>query len=243
MTDQIKKKQSWWRSLRTLVYSAVVAASGLLAYLLGVDYAKLKEISNSARLGLINLLQGEDLNVLSGKQVFHLPANDSDVEVMVEIVASKRGLRGCEADLDIGANHEYSRVPDSTPDGDAASSLKRFRFIVAKKEYPEHASVRLHCGEFVTNPRTEIDWKVDDNKQNFAVVVGDNDSHGGPSIGCIPNAEDWAKLAHPDVCKFVKSVVTGSTDGGRCRPECGWNSEWRIPGNTKLSFQAARSIG
>jgi adenine-specific DNA-methyltransferase len=28
-----------------------------------------------------------------------------------------------------------------------------------------------------------------------------------------------------------------------CRPECGWNSVWRIPGNMKLSFQAARSIG
>ena len=33
----------------------------------------------------------------------------------------------------------------------------------------------------------------------------------------------------------------GEDDG--CRPECGWNSEWRIPGNMKLSFQAARSIG
>jgi len=28
-----------------------------------------------------------------------------------------------------------------------------------------------------------------------------------------------------------------------CRPECGWNSVWRIPGDMKLSFQAARSIG
>jgi transcriptional regulator with XRE-family HTH domain len=28
-----------------------------------------------------------------------------------------------------------------------------------------------------------------------------------------------------------------------CRPECGWNSVWRIPGDMKVSFQAARSIG
>jgi hypothetical protein len=28
-----------------------------------------------------------------------------------------------------------------------------------------------------------------------------------------------------------------------CRPESGWNSVWRIPGDMKLSFQAARSIG
>jgi hypothetical protein len=28
-----------------------------------------------------------------------------------------------------------------------------------------------------------------------------------------------------------------------CRPERGWNSVWRIPGDMKLSFQAARSIG
>jgi L-asparagine oxygenase len=28
-----------------------------------------------------------------------------------------------------------------------------------------------------------------------------------------------------------------------CRPERGWNSVWRIPGDMKLSFHAARSIG
>jgi hypothetical protein len=38
-------------------------------------------------------------------------------------------------------------------------------------------------------------------------------------------------------------IIIGDGNYAGFRPERGWNSVWRIPGDMKLSFQAARSIG
>jgi hypothetical protein len=41
----------------------------------------------------------------------------------------------------------------------------------------------------------------------------------------------------------IEQLLIGLQRAKRCRPERGWNSVWRIPGDMKLSFHAARSIG
>jgi len=68
-----------------------------------------------------------------------------------------------------------------------------------------------------------------------------------PNIIESLNREINSGLSDPDMRFAARRTwtnpITRLGRRGRCRPECGWNSEWRIPGNMKLSFQAARSIG
>src|SRR5882672_3217576 len=55
-----------------------------------------------------------------------------------------------------------------------------------------------------------------------------------------------AHTSEDDIQALRKSIdaTPEAASALRCRPECGWNSGLaRSPGNMKLSFQAARSIG
>jgi len=60
---------------------------------------------------------------------------------------------------------------------------------------------------------------------------------------CYEARLDLSEANEEWIVKLWKSGVSELRTGDGCRLECGWNSEWRIPGNMKLSFQAARSIG
>ena len=72
-------------------------------------------------------------------------------------------------------------------------------------------------------------------------AVGQNPATA--QFGEVVANESEANPTAQSCCAIHPLTVSGKDLEMACRPECGWNLEWRIPGDMKLSFQAARSIG
>jgi hypothetical protein len=138
---------------------------------------------------------------------------DSDAENYEVVIqaAVPDSERNCVAEFDDGRRH----IVFANQRSEGKEGLREFSFKVSRSGYiADHGAVRVRCknissGWIAVKPTVE---KI----QSFTVVVGDNDSHGGPSIGCYSDVLGWARLTHPDVCKSVTILSLGGSSGGKC---------------------------
>jgi hypothetical protein len=207
------ERKGRWRWILVAVAAVGTVVGGVATF--EGDLEKLKDVPNQIVILWNYLFPGDDFSLRDVRMVSSQHISSTDQSVTVEAVASKHDLKNCAADLDIGLGKSYPKSLDVTEKRDARNGFKRFLFTIPDKDFPDHASIHLRC-ERAVSQWTTVAWPVDEKLVNFGVVRGQDNSHGGPSIGCTTDLVGWAKLNHPDVCKFVKPIQTDVADGAGC---------------------------
>ncbi|WP_148667169.1 hypothetical protein [Bradyrhizobium amphicarpaeae] len=214
--EQTKAKQrGWW----AWIVAAAVAITTFFGWVAGIDVAKLRATGDQLKSYALDFLQGDEFKLRSAKLVYREPAGDNDYRAFVDVVATNKSLGMCQADLNIGPGKKYPKSEDITEKRDTHNGFKRFSFVILRKEFPQEGKIQLRC-EKATSDWADVDWPVEVKQENFPVLVAEDTSHGGPPaeafLYCGTDVAGWAKINHPEVCKYIDVVRGASSDGGRC---------------------------